>query len=210
MLEFIQTQKAYGDHLVLSIPSLRLEKGVYWLQGANGSGKTTLLRMAAGLLPFQGDIRVDGCSLRRDPVGYRRSISWSDAEPLYPGFITGEEIISFYQDIRHPFPGQVGELVTRFGMQSYLSSPLGGWSSGMTKKLALLLALMGRPSWVLLDEPLVTLDREAIPELYALILEMGRRQGVGFLLSSHQDIDAGGILSPQKLHTKGQTIYLAG
>jgi ABC-2 type transport system ATP-binding protein len=208
MLELIQVQKSYGGRPILTIPSLRLEKGIYWLQGANGSGKTTLLRMIAGLLPFEGDVRMNGISLQRDPLTYRRSVSWADAEPLYPDFITGEDLVAFYQDIRRPPPGEAEGLTDRFGMRSYLSSPLGGWSSGMTKKLSLLLAFMGRSSWVLLDEPLVTLDRETIPELYTLVREWQQRWDTSFLLSSHQDISANEMPLTRKLQIKDKVIRL--
>jgi len=83
MLEFIQLEKTYDSRPVLSIPSCRLDRGAYWLQGPNGSGKTTLLRIIAGIISFKGDIRLEGHSLRRDPIAYRRAVSWADAEPRY-------------------------------------------------------------------------------------------------------------------------------
>jgi len=208
MLEFRQVQKSYGGQPILTIPVLQMEKGIYWLQGANGSGKTTLLRMIAGLLPFEGDIRIDSVSLQAGPLAYRRSVSWADAEPLYPDFLTGDDLIAFYRGIRRPSAGQVESLTDRFGMRSYLSSPLGRWSSGMTKKLSLLLAFMGRSSWILLDEPLVTLDQETIPELYTMIREWHGQEGTAFLLSSHQDLHAGGMPAAQKLQIKDKTMQL--
>jgi ABC-2 type transport system ATP-binding protein len=99
MLQFTGVEKSYGSTKVLEIPSLELPFGIYWLQGPNGSGKTTLLRMLAGILPFRGQIRLRGCSLRQKPVAYRRLIGWVDAEPLYPDFLTGEDLLAFYRDI---------------------------------------------------------------------------------------------------------------
>jgi ABC-2 type transport system ATP-binding protein len=208
MLEFKQVQKSYGNEPILTIPVLQLEKGIYWLQGVNGSGKTTLFRMIAGLVPFTGELRMDGVSLQAEPLSYRRLVSWADAEPLYPDFITGEDLIAFYREIRQPAAGEVEQLAERFGMRSYLSTPLGKWSSGMTKKLSLLLAFMGRSSWILLDEPLVTLDRETLPELYAMIGERHRQGNVSFLFSSHQEISSGGMPSAQKLQIRDKTIQL--
>src|SRR5690242_9731399 len=98
MLTIQSAKKEYNRELVLDIPTLQLDEGVYWVQGVNGSGKTTLLKMIAGLSPFAGDITVAGISLHRKPLHYRRQVSWAAAEPLYPSFVTGGELVAFYQE----------------------------------------------------------------------------------------------------------------
>jgi ABC-2 type transport system ATP-binding protein len=189
MLEFREVRKSFHDaEPILAIESLNLDSGIYWLQGANGSGKTTLLRMIAGILPFQGDILLEGRSQRRDPVGYRRLVGWADAEPLYPGFLTGEDLIAFYGGILHPEPNHITDLTDRLGIGPWLNTRVAGWSSGMTKKLALLLAFLGRPALITLDEPLITLDEPGMTGLLHLIREFHDRYGTGFLLSSHQPV----------------------
>jgi len=188
MLELSQVQKSYGGEKILDIPSLQFSEGIYWLQGANGSGKTTLLRLLAGLLPFRGDVRVRNFSLHKTPVAYRRSISWADAEPLYPGFLSGEDLVSFYRKIQQPPPGQVDKLIGHFGIKGWLSSRAETWSSGMTKKLSLVLAFIGRPSLILLDEPLITLDQDSTARLIELIIDYQHLYGTSFLFSSHQVI----------------------
>ena len=141
MLRIIKTQKKYNREPVLDIPLLQVEKGIYWLQGINGSGKTTLLRMIAGLTPFEGEIFINDISSRKSPVLYRRQVSWADAEPLYPAFITGRELVDFYCNIRKASPGQPDELIDGFGVRSYLSNPIGSYSSGMVKRLSLLMLM---------------------------------------------------------------------
>lgn len=208
MLEFWQVQKSYGDRPVLSIPSLQLDKGIYWLQGPNGSGKTTFLRMIAGLLPFRGDIILNGSSLRRTPVEYRRLVSWADAEPLYPDFLKGRDLVAFYQEIRKASPAQVESLLQLFQVKSFLSTPIGAYSSGMVKKLSLVLAFIGSPSLITLDEPLVTLDRESIPALYNLISASYLEKNTSFLISSHQDLATGALPEEKILTVLGQTIEI--
>lgn len=205
MLEFRQVQKSYGARQILSIPSGQLPAGICWLQGSNGSGKTTLLRMIAGLIPFKGDIHLEGHSLHRDPVGYRRMVSWADAEPRYPAFLTGEDLLAFYLSIRKAQSTQAEQLLATFSMQSYFATRIGSWSDGMVKKLSLVLAFIGTPSLIVLDEPLVALDTASVPLLFRMIHDH-RSRGCGILLTSHQDIDGTQVSIDRKLLIRDQTL----
>jgi ABC-2 type transport system ATP-binding protein len=210
MLTFSAIEKYYGRNLVLEIPSLQLDRGIYWLQGANGSGKTTFLRMIAGLLPFNGDIQLNGYSLRRNPVLYRRCVSWSDAEPVYPGFVTGNDLIAFYQKIRKTSAADVNRLISFFNIQHWLSTPVGTYSSGMVKKLSLVLSFIGFPPLIALDEPLTTLDAATVPLVIQLINDAHAQHDCSFLLSSHQPVEDTSLVIDKKLLVTGQTIsYVA-
>lgn len=209
MLQFDRLRKTYGKKLILNIPSLQLAPGVYWLQGPNGTGKTTLLRVVAGILPFEGDIRLQGRSLRNNPVAYRRLIGWADAEPLYPGFLNGSDLLAFYRSILQPEPDQIERLCTALTVGSWLDLRSDRWSSGMTKKISLVLALLGQPALVLLDEPFSTLDQEGTTALYGLMTEYHRLYNTGFLLSSHQGIDTDQIPRLCKLKLSRHGIQLA-
>ena len=208
MLEIHSGKKVYNGREILNIPLLQLDKGIYWLQGINGSGKTTLLRMVAGLIPFSGDILLDGISLQQQPLLYRRKISWAEAEPLYPDFITGLEMITLYQHIRKAPAPQANKLIHLFGMKQHFSTPIGSYSSGMIKRLSLLLAFLGNPSLILLDEPLATLDAEAVLLLPDLIAEYQQDLGTSFIFSSHQSFNTGAMFVNKKLLAAGQTIQV--
>jgi ABC-2 type transport system ATP-binding protein len=214
MLQFRSFYKRYGSKLVLDIPDLCLETGLYWLQGPNGSGKTTLLRILAGILPFNGDVflkspnQVNPVSLRQSPTPYRRLIAWADAEPQYPGFLTGYELLDFYQNILHPEAAQVKRLIEGFGVGAWLDTRTAAWSSGMTKKLSLLLAFLGTPTLILLDEPLTTLDESGRMALSEFITGYQRDSGTSFMISSHQDIGFGMLPATQLLTLLDSSIVL--
>ncbi len=186
MLQFANVLKTYDQQPVLEIDSLRLERNIYWLQGINGSGKTTFLSILAGLIPFKGEILLDGINLQQNPLTYRRLVSFAEAEPLYPEFITGVELVKFFQDLRKAATVQTDLLVNLFKMHRFLQMPIGTYSSGMIKKLSLLLAFIGRPSLILLDEPLATLDEESVHVMPELISAYNKEFKTCFIFSSHQ------------------------
>jgi ABC-2 type transport system ATP-binding protein len=209
MLSFQQVKKYYSDRLVLDVPSLQLDNGIYWLKGHNGSGKTTLLRMIAGLIPFKGDFLYHSLSLKKNPVAYRRRIGWSEAEPLFPEFITGEELIRLYTGVRNVDEKETSELLGLFRMNDYVQNAVRTYSSGMQKKLAIVLALVGNPSMILLDEPLITLDADSSEKLIVLINEWHRTRGINFLLSSHVEPDAEMTRGHRLLKVDNHTVVAA-
>ena len=207
MLQFENVYKTYNDQPVLEISSLKLERNIYWLQGINGSGKTTLLSILAGMIPFKGKIMLDGVNLQQSPLTYRRLISFAEAEPLYPAFITGSELVRFYQNIRKADITQTDMLVNLFRMHRFLSMPIGTYSSGMVKKLSLLLAFIGKPTLILLDEPLATLDEGSVHTLPELISAYHKEFKTSFIFSSHQPFNSYS-LSINKIMISDQSIRL--
>ena len=181
--------KAYGKQVVLHIPSLHIGSGIHWIKGVNGSGKTTLLKVIAGLLPFEGDVVLNNINVKKLPVAYRQQISWSEAEPLYPPFLRGSDLVKLYSNIRKATITEADRLTTVLKMDSYIHDAVGTYSAGMTKKLSLLLSFLGKPSLVILDEPLITLDAETVTVISNLITDMNQNRGTAFLISSHQEIN---------------------
>lgn len=205
MLEFKNVQKSYGSYLALQLSDMKLESSIYWIKGANGSGKTTLLKMAAGLLPFEGDIVFKNISLKKEPVIYRRNISWAEAEPLFPSFIRGRDMLLLYKDIRKATNNEMDLWIDFFEMKEYIGNPIGTYSAGMVKKLSLALAFIGEPPLMLLDEPLITLDAETLKKVCTLILEKHKQNGTCFLLSSHQDSDTELFHNGRKILVQNQS-----
>jgi ABC-2 type transport system ATP-binding protein len=185
MLQLSNIKKAYGSRIILSIPELTIPDGTYWIKGNNGSGKTTLMKIVAGINPFEGTVILNDTDLFKNPLNYRQQVSFAEAEPVFPGFITGWDLIRFVQNARKEKEESIQSLVDYFNMSAYLKYPVGTYSSGMTKKLSLLLAFIGNTKLILLDEPLITLEDVFLPLLFSLINKRKSR-GTSFILSSHQ------------------------
>lgn len=182
-------RKAYQGNPVLEVPFLEVPAGIHWLQGQNGAGKTTCMKVIAGLIPFSGEILLQGdISNKTNPVALRKAINYAEAEPLYPAYLTGNDLLALYINTKGGDKDWIQELVYKLGVHAYINFPVSSYSSGMLKKLSLLLAFTGTPQLILLDEPLITIDTAAVETLYSLIREK-TAQGASFIITSHQPLD---------------------
>jgi ABC-2 type transport system ATP-binding protein len=188
MLAIQHFRKSYHGQLALEIQELQIPAGIHWIQGINGSGKTTFFRSIAGMLPFDGSILLNGRhEISRDPVPYRLRVNYGEAEPNYPGFLSAWDLIQFVGKAKQAAPTQISDLIDAFGIGDFCRNPTGTYSSGMIKKTSLVMAFLGNPELILLDEPLITIDKKAVEHVYQLVNQYHDKKGVSFLLSSHQD-----------------------
>ena len=207
MLYFEKVQKHYGSFAALDIPSLGLDKGLWWLQGENGSGKTTFMKMIAGLHPFKGDILLEGYNINKGRQQFIKQISYSEAEPLYPLFLTAKDLITLYCKTKCGSMVDAEEHLRQLHVFDAYTQKLGTYSSGMIKKLSLALAFIGSPKVILLDEPLITIDAAAIETICTII--RGRlEEGVSFIITSHQSIPAQQLTFTGTLKAENRTITI--
>jgi ABC-2 type transport system ATP-binding protein len=193
MLQVNNLQKKYGDKMIIDIGALSIPGGISHLKGINGSGKTTFSKIIAGLIPFQGEVLLhNNLSPDKTKVAYRKQVNYAESEPNYPEYFTANDLIEFVGKAKGSSREQRNELAMKFGLNSYRYDTIGTYSSGMLKRLSLCLAFLGFPSLILLDEPLNTLDSDAIEMLKYLIHDL-HKKGVNFILVSHQDIRELGI-----------------
>lgn len=195
---------------MLTVPDLHLPPGVHWLEGVNGAGKTTLFRALAGLIPAEGTATLTAHSsnldLHRDPIAWRRAVNYGEAEPLYPAFLTCRELAAYVATAKGAPAGQLLAVVEALGATAFWHQPTGTYSSGMLKKTSLVLAFLGEPRLILLDEPLITLDTAAQRAVETLVAERAAA-GVGFLLSSHQPFDAARVPLAGRWRVAGGAIH---
>ena len=191
MLSFKNFNKFYNNICILEIENLFLGEGVYWVKGINGSGKSTLLKSVAGIISFKGEILLnEKISINKHPVAYRRLVNFAEAEPIFPDFLRGRDLIQLFLASKKAVKNQENSLLENMQMSGYIDQPIRTYSSGMLKKLSLVLAFLGKPDLILLDEPLITLDKKSVETLYQWISESHKKTGVNFLITSHQPLEA--------------------
>jgi len=209
MLQLTNIKKAYGSRIILDIPQLAIPDGAYWIKGNNGSGKTTLMKIIGGINPFEGHVVLDKIDLVKKPMAYRQQVSFAEAEPAFPGYVTGWDLIRFVQHARKEKDERIDALVDYFNVRSFLDYTIGTYSSGMTKKVSLLLAFIENTKLILLDEPLITLEDIFLPLLFSLMKER-QAQGTSFLLSTHQPFREDQFIPDGKIVVENQTAQFVG
>jgi ABC-2 type transport system ATP-binding protein len=190
MLQLKDFQKSYGATTILKIDDLLIQPGIFWIKGANGSGKSTLLKAIAGIISFDGDILLNqNISVKKLAAAYRKLVNFAEAEPIFPEFLTGMEMIKLFASAKDAPKAQHEYFIEGMKMNAYVNEPIGTYSSGMLKKLSIVLAFMGNPQIILLDEPLITIDTESLKILYQWIEEKHQQDKISFFLSSHQPLE---------------------
>lgn len=205
MLILKSFRKAFDAQLILDIPQLIFKPGIHWVKGKNGSGKSTLFNCLAGLSPYEGEIRLDDIDLKKSPEAYKLKLNYSQSEPHFPEFLTGNDLIQYFATLKKASPEQVEHLSKSLGVDSYTDQPCGTYSSGMMKKISIILAFLGRPEWIILDEPLITLDKEA-QSLVAELITKGHQEGTSFIFATHQDFENIHIEAHYDYEVKDQNI----
>jgi sodium transport system ATP-binding protein len=163
---------------------------VLGLLGENGAGKTTTMRiMATVLQPSEGDIRIDGFSVRNQPMEVRRRLGllFGGEVGLY-NRLTARENISYFGRLyglgERQLAERVKQLSRALGMEDFLDRRVGPFSRGMKQKVAIARSLVHDPQVILLDEPTTGLDVSAASVFRRLINSL-KAEGKTILFSSH-------------------------
>lgn len=191
MLQIKNLTKRYkGGKAAVSNLSLDIEAGdIYGFIGHNGAGKTTTIKAVVGIIDFdEGEILIDGESIRNNPINCKKKIAYIPDNPDLYEHLTGIQYLNFVSDIFGVSAKDREEKIRRYAGDFEITSVLGdlisSYSHGMKQKLAIISALIHEPKLLILDEPFVGLDPKA-----ALILKNTMRelceQGSAIFFSTH-------------------------
>ena len=190
MLYIQHLTKRYGEKKAVDDLSLHIAPGeIYGFIGHNGAGKTTTLKAVVGILPFEeGEITINGVSVKTDPLTCKRQLAYIPDNPDLYDYMTGSKYLNFIADIFGVGAEERQERIRKyadlFELTDDLAQPIAAYSHGMKQKLAIISAWLHQPKLIIMDEPFVGLDPKAAHTLKGMMREVCD-QGGAIFFSTH-------------------------
>ena len=191
MLSIKNLTKTYkGGKKAVSNLNIEVESGdIYGFIGHNGAGKTTTIKAVVGIIDFEeGDIYINGISVKDDPLACKSCIAYIPDNPDLYEYLTGIQYLNFIADIfqisKSDREKRIKTYADAFEITSSLGDLISSYSHGMKQKLAIISALIHEPKLMILDEPFVGLDPKAALTLKNMMHDMCRK-GNAIFFSTH-------------------------
>lgn len=221
MLEITHLTKNYDEKKAVDDLSLHIAPGeIYGFIGHNGAGKTTTLKSVVGILQFdEGEIKINGVSVKDDPIGCKKQLAYIPDNPDLYDFMTGLKYLNFIADIFGISTAERTEKIKKyaekFDLTDDLSQPIASYSHGMKQKLAIISAWIHSPKLIIMDEPFVGLDPKASFLLKEMMHEVCENGGAIFFSTHVLDVaeklcDKIAIIKNGKLIKTGTTEEVKG
>lgn len=187
VFEAINITKKYRNTLALNQVSMSVMQGdIYGFIGENGAGKTTMIRLLTGLAePTTGKIALFGESNKKLAKQRERIGCIIESPSLYLDMTAYENLE--VQRLQRGIPGKgcIDNALALVGLKDTGKKKAKDFSLGMRQRLALAIALLGNPEFLVLDEPINGLDPTGIIELRNLLKRLNKERGITILISSH-------------------------
>ena len=176
--------KKFGSKIAVNAVDMNVAKGdIYGFIGRNGAGKTTAMKLILGLLnATDGEIELFG---GEPPESARGRIGSLIESPGIYKNCTAYENMKRFSIIFGGTDEEIKELLTLVGLDKTGKKKAGKFSLGMKQRLGMAIAMLGKPEFLVLDEPINGLDPEGIKDVRNTVLNLNREKGVTFLISSH-------------------------
>lgn len=190
MLKINNLTKTFGDKKAVDNLTLHINSGeIYGFIGHNGAGKTTTIKCCCGILQFdQGEIYIDGISVKDNPLACKQKIAYIPDNPDLYDFMTGIQFLNFVADVfgvsSDDRDSRIQKYADMFEITGDLAQPISAYSHGMKQKLAIISALIHEPKLIIMDEPFVGLDPQAVYDMKELMKSMAK-EGKTIFFSTH-------------------------
>lgn len=189
VLKTRELSKVYRSCTALDRVTLGIQRGhIYGLIGSNGAGKSTLFHILAGLVrPTGGSYAFFGAVSEQENRLARQKVGFVFADAGLSEYMTAEQNLMGLQRLKgYKDRAEAAELLSRVGLDPVKTKHelIRTYSTGQRQRVAIAAALLGRPEFLILDEPLTGLDPEAIQRIQQVLREEQQRQAT-ILISSH-------------------------
>ena len=221
MLKIINLSKSYKNKKAIDHISMEVKNGeIFGFIGHNGAGKTTTIKSIVGIHNFEeGDILIDGKSIKEYPIECKKEIAYIPDNPDLYEALTGIGYLNFIADIfnvaKNERENKIKYYSEKFEIYKSLGDLISSYSHGMKQKLAIISALIHSPQILILDEPFVGLDPKAAFTLKEIMKEFCKNGGCIFFSTHVLDVaekicDKIAIIKDGKLITSGDTQKVKG
>ena len=204
-IELDGVSKTFGERVVLNDLSLGVEKAERLvLFGPSGSGKTTVLRLIAGLeVPDKGEIQIEGRIVASSGKNHvppeKRDVGMVFQDLALWPHMTVQQNLMFGLNARrvqkHEAKVRVCDMLRGVGLEHRIDAKPHQLSGGEQQRVALARALVSRPSILLMDEPLSSLDDERKDAIVSDLLGLQSQFGFTLVYVTHDRVETGLLAS---------------
>lgn len=190
MLKIVNLTKSYKDKKAVDNLSLEVKPGeIFGFIGHNGAGKTTTIKSIVGIHDFdEGDILIDGISIKKDAITCKKKIAYIPDNPDIYENLTGITYLNFIADVfeidEKTRKEKIEKYANMFEIKDNLKDVISSYSHGMKQKLVIISSLIHSPKLLVLDEPFVGLDPKSTYLLKQIMKDM-TKEGTAIFFSSH-------------------------
>jgi len=187
-LEIKGLSKSYKNKKALDSVNLFVSNGIYGLLGPNGAGKTTLMRILAGLItPDEGRVVFDGEDVLKNIDNFRYKIGYLPQEFGCYKSISVKECLDTIGVLKgidaSERKKQIEKILCEVNLSDEYNKKVGALSGGMRRRLGIAQAMLGNPSFIMVDEPTAGLDPEERIRFRGFIRKFATNRAI--LLSTH-------------------------
>jgi len=188
LLQIRDLTKKIGTKVIVDQVTLDMEKGeILGLLGPNGAGKTTTIRMIVGLMSKSGgQVRINGTDAHTHFEQAMKHVGVIVENPDLYKYLSGyDNLIHFSRMTPGVTEARIRDVIALVGLEHSINDKVATYSLGMRQRLGLAVALVHKPSLLVLDEPTNGLDPAGIRELRGHLKHLAQSEGVGIMISSH-------------------------
>ena len=188
IMETVGLRKSYKGNVVVNDVNIHVPKGaIYGFVGPNGAGKSTVMKMILNLIqPEAGEVQLFGEKVTDQSYEVFKRVGSIIGNPYFYEKMTARQNLELHCDyMGFPNKERIDEVLQMVDLQNVEGKQIRHYSLGMKQRLAIARAILAKPEFLILDEPINALDPEGIREMRNLFQRLNQEDGTTIFISSH-------------------------
>ena len=188
IMETVGLRKSYKGNVVVNDVNIHVPKGaIYGFVGPNGAGKSTVMKMILNLIqPEAGEVQLFGEKVTDQSYEVFKRVGSIIENPYFYEKMTARQNLELHRDyMGFPNKERIDEVLQMVDLQNVEGKQIRHYSLGMKQRLAIARAILAKPEFLILDEPINALDPEGIREMRNLFQRLNQEDETTIFISSH-------------------------